>query len=70
MPKKSCSRSRLNTAALSISRTSGATRCGIDKMGPIFVQVYGMTECLVCTILKAHHHLLDAPDAERREGVP
>jgi acyl-CoA synthetase (AMP-forming)/AMP-acid ligase II len=41
-------------------------RRAIDKMGPIFVQVYGMTECLVCTILKAHHHLLDAPDAERR----
>jgi acyl-CoA synthetase (AMP-forming)/AMP-acid ligase II len=41
-------------------------RRAIDKMGPIFVQVYGMTECLVCTILKAHHHLLDASDAERR----
>jgi acyl-CoA synthetase (AMP-forming)/AMP-acid ligase II len=43
-----------------------ALRRAIDKMGPIFVQVYGMTECLVCTILKPHHHLLDAPDAERR----
>src|ERR1700722_10150482 len=43
-----------------------ALRRAIDKMGPIFVQVYGMTECLVCTVLKAHHHLIDGSDAERR----
>ena len=29
-------------------------RRALDRMGPIFVQVYGMTECLVGTILKAH----------------
>ncbi len=43
-----------------------ALRKAIAKMGPIFVQVYGMTECLACTILKAHHHLIDGSDAERR----
>ncbi len=43
-----------------------ALRRAIEKMGPIFVQVYGMTECLTCTILKAHHHLIDGTDAERR----
>jgi acyl-CoA synthetase (AMP-forming)/AMP-acid ligase II len=41
-------------------------RRAIARMGPIFVQVYGMTECLVGTILKAHHHLLDGTEAERR----
>ena len=43
-----------------------ALRRAIEKMGPIFVQVYGMTECLACTILKAHHHLIDGTDAEKR----
>ncbi len=43
-----------------------ALRRAIEKMGPIFVQVYGMTECLVATVLKAHHHLIDGTDAERR----
>jgi len=43
-----------------------ALRRAIAKMGPIFVQVYGMTECLACTVLKAHHHLIDGSDAERR----
>ncbi len=43
-----------------------ALRRAIAKMGPIFVQVYGMTECIACTILKAHHHLIDGSEAERR----
>ena len=43
-----------------------ALRRAIAKMGPIFVQVYGMTECLFGTILKAHHHLVDGTEAERR----
>jgi acyl-CoA synthetase (AMP-forming)/AMP-acid ligase II len=42
-----------------------ALRRAIAKMGPIFVQVYGMTECLFGTILKAHHHLVDGTEAER-----
>jgi acyl-CoA synthetase (AMP-forming)/AMP-acid ligase II len=41
-------------------------RRAIDRMGPIFVQVYGMTECLLGTVLKAHHHMLDGSEAERR----
>jgi acyl-CoA synthetase (AMP-forming)/AMP-acid ligase II len=41
-------------------------RRAITRMGPIFVQVYGMTECVLGTILKAHHHLVDGTEAERR----
>jgi acyl-CoA synthetase (AMP-forming)/AMP-acid ligase II len=41
-------------------------RRALDRMGPIFVQVYGMTECLVGTVLKAHHHVLDGDDDDRR----
>jgi acyl-CoA synthetase (AMP-forming)/AMP-acid ligase II len=35
-------------------------------MGPIFVQVYGMTECLVGTILKPHQHFVDGSEDECR----
>jgi acyl-CoA synthetase (AMP-forming)/AMP-acid ligase II len=41
-------------------------RRALDRMGPIFVQVYGMTECLLGTILKPHQHLIDGSAAERR----
>jgi len=41
-------------------------RRAIDRMGPIFVQVYGMTECLIGTILKSHEHLRSSPEGERR----
>ncbi len=41
-------------------------RRALDRMGPIFAQVYGMTECLCGTILKPHHHLLNGSEAERR----
>jgi acyl-CoA synthetase (AMP-forming)/AMP-acid ligase II len=41
-------------------------RRALDRMGPIFVQVYGMTECVLGTILKPHHHLMDGSDSERR----
>ena len=41
-------------------------RRAIGKMGSIFTQVYGMTECLVGTVLKPHHHLIDGSEAERR----
>jgi acyl-CoA synthetase (AMP-forming)/AMP-acid ligase II len=41
-------------------------RRALDRMGPIFIQVYGMTECICCTILKAELHRLDGSDAERR----
>jgi acyl-CoA synthetase (AMP-forming)/AMP-acid ligase II len=41
-------------------------RRALDRMGPVFVQVYGMTECLLGTILKPHHHLVDGSEAERR----
>jgi acyl-CoA synthetase (AMP-forming)/AMP-acid ligase II len=41
-------------------------RRALDRMGPIFVQVYGMTECILGTILKPHHHLIDGSEADRR----
>jgi acyl-CoA synthetase (AMP-forming)/AMP-acid ligase II len=41
-------------------------RRALARMGPVFVQVYGMTECLLGTILKPHCHLADGSDDERR----
>jgi acyl-CoA synthetase (AMP-forming)/AMP-acid ligase II len=41
-------------------------RRALDRMGPIFAQVYGMTECLCGTILKPHHHLLDGSDDDKK----
>jgi acyl-CoA synthetase (AMP-forming)/AMP-acid ligase II len=41
-------------------------RRAIEAFGPIFVQVYGMTECLGGTVLKAHQHVIDGSEAERR----
>jgi acyl-CoA synthetase (AMP-forming)/AMP-acid ligase II len=40
-------------------------RRAIGRMGPIFVQVYGMTENIVGTILKAHQHVLDGTETDR-----
>jgi acyl-CoA synthetase (AMP-forming)/AMP-acid ligase II len=41
-------------------------RRALDRFGPIFVQVYGMTECIVGTMLKAHQHRPDGDDLDRR----
>jgi acyl-CoA synthetase (AMP-forming)/AMP-acid ligase II len=41
-------------------------RRAVAAFGPIFVQVYGMTECLGGTVLKAHQHRIDGNEAERR----
>jgi acyl-CoA synthetase (AMP-forming)/AMP-acid ligase II len=41
-------------------------RRAIERMGPIFVQVYGMTECLAGTVLKARCHRIDGSEEERR----
>jgi acyl-CoA synthetase (AMP-forming)/AMP-acid ligase II len=41
-------------------------RNAIAKMGVIFTQVYGMTECLAGTVLKAHQHRIDGFEDERR----
>jgi acyl-CoA synthetase (AMP-forming)/AMP-acid ligase II len=41
-------------------------RRALDRMGPIFAQIYGMTECICGTILKPQFHLTDGSDAERR----
>jgi acyl-CoA synthetase (AMP-forming)/AMP-acid ligase II len=38
----------------------------IDAFGSIFVQLYGMTECVLGTVLKAHLHQLDGSPAEVR----
>jgi acyl-CoA synthetase (AMP-forming)/AMP-acid ligase II len=39
-------------------------RRAIDAFGPIFVQLYGMTECVLGTVLKAHQHILDGAPAQ------
>ena len=39
-------------------------RRAIARSGPIFVQVYGMTECLGGTMLKAHHHVLEGDERD------
>ena len=41
-------------------------RRALARMGPIFAQVYGMTECLVGTVLKPHHHLAEGSEEERQ----
>jgi acyl-CoA synthetase (AMP-forming)/AMP-acid ligase II len=41
-------------------------REAIAGFGNIFTQVYGMTECIVGTILHAHQHLPDGTQAEAR----
>ena len=41
-------------------------RRALDRMGPIFAQVYGMTECICGTILKPPYHLTEGSEAERR----
>jgi acyl-CoA synthetase (AMP-forming)/AMP-acid ligase II len=41
-------------------------RRALDRMGPIFVQVYGMTECIFGTVLKPHHHSLEGTADELR----
>jgi acyl-CoA synthetase (AMP-forming)/AMP-acid ligase II len=41
-------------------------RRAIEAFGPIFVQVYGMTECLGGTVLKAHEHKLAGSEREMR----
>ncbi|MCC6778054.1 MAG: long-chain-fatty-acid--CoA ligase [Hyphomicrobiales bacterium] len=41
-------------------------REAMAAFGPIFTQVYGMTECVVGTILQAHDHLPDGTPAQVR----
>jgi acyl-CoA synthetase (AMP-forming)/AMP-acid ligase II len=41
-------------------------RRAIQALGSIFVQLYGMTECVSGTVLKAHNHILDGTPAEVR----
>jgi acyl-CoA synthetase (AMP-forming)/AMP-acid ligase II len=41
-------------------------RRALKRMGPIFVQVYGMTECLIGSILKPGSHLPDGDEEERQ----
>ncbi len=41
-------------------------RRALERFGPIFVQVYGMTECIVGSALKAHQHRPDGDDNDRR----
>ncbi len=41
-------------------------RRAIEVFGPVFLQVYGMTECIVASILKPFQHVLDGESAAVR----
>jgi acyl-CoA synthetase (AMP-forming)/AMP-acid ligase II len=41
-------------------------RRALGRMGPIFAQVYGMTECIAATILKPHQHVMASSQDARR----
>ena len=42
-------------------------RRAIEAFGPVFLQVYGMTECITVSVLKPFQHVLDgAPAAVKR----
>ncbi|MEW6453948.1 MAG: long-chain-fatty-acid--CoA ligase [Pseudomonadota bacterium] len=41
-------------------------RRALARMGPVFVQVYGMTECIFGTLLKPHLHVLEGSEEELR----
>lgn len=41
-------------------------RRAIEAFGPIFLQVYGMTECVTATVLKPFQHVLDGEPATVR----
>jgi acyl-CoA synthetase (AMP-forming)/AMP-acid ligase II len=38
-------------------------RKALSAFGPVFVQIYGMTECAVVSVLKAHQHVTDRDEA-------
>jgi acyl-CoA synthetase (AMP-forming)/AMP-acid ligase II len=42
-------------------------RRALARMGPIFTQAYGMTECLLLTALKPHQHLVSESEGDRRQ---
>ena len=62
-------RSAFDTSSLQHVRYASAPmpvpllRRALDAFGPIFAQVYGMTECLGGTTLKPHEHVIDGSDA-------
>ena len=39
-------------------------RRALAALGPVFTQIYGMTECSVCTILKPHQHVTDGHEEQ------
>jgi len=41
-------------------------RRAIARFGPIFLQVYGMTECVMLSTLKPHQHRPDGDETDRR----
>jgi acyl-CoA synthetase (AMP-forming)/AMP-acid ligase II len=41
-------------------------RRALAAFGPIFIQIYGMTECIVATTLRAHQHVVDGTPADMR----
>lgn len=65
-------RARYDTRSLACVRYASAPmpvpllERALAAFGPIFIQVYGMTECLGGTTLKPHDHVLAGNAAERR----
>jgi acyl-CoA synthetase (AMP-forming)/AMP-acid ligase II len=42
-------------------------RHAITACGPIFSQIYGMTECIIATMRKSHQHLPDSGESSLRQ---
>lgn len=41
-------------------------RLAVERFGPVFTQIYGLTEtCAMATCLRPHEHVLDGPAAQR-----
>jgi acyl-CoA synthetase (AMP-forming)/AMP-acid ligase II len=65
-------RDRFDTSSLSCVRYASAPmpvpvlRRAIEAFGSIFNQVYGMTECIGITMLKAHEHLVQGDERRTR----
>src|SRR5260370_14440607 len=41
-------------------------RRALAAFGPVFTQIYGMTECAVGSVLKPHQHVTDGDESQTR----
>ena len=65
LPRADCSSLRVIHYA-SAPMAVPLLRRAIEAFGPVFLQIYGMTECILATILKPFQHVLDGAPAEVR----